>query len=102
MLPTLTNMDLISAAKNGHFDSVFNLLQSGYSTNVCDKDNATPLYWSACHGHSTICVILIQAGSDVNTRVKWGSTALHAAADRGHKPCIEVLLERYDRTCTCI
>lgn len=88
-------MDLINAAKNGNFDLVFNILRSGGSTTICDKDNATPLYWSACHGHANVCEILIQAGSDVNTRVKWGSTALHAAADRGHKSCIEVLLDRY-------
>lgn len=86
-------MDLISAAKNGNFESVFSLLQNGCSTELQDKDRATPLYWSACHGHTNICEILIQAGSDVNSRVTWGSTPLHAAADRGHKLAIEVLLE---------
>jgi ankyrin repeat protein len=87
-------MDLISAAKNGDFESVFSLLQNGCSTELQDKDKATPLYWSACHGHTNICETLIQAGSDVNTRVTWGSTPLHAAADRGHNSAIDVLIER--------
>ncbi|XP_052781431.1 ankycorbin-like [Mya arenaria] len=86
-------MDLMSAAKNGNFDQVFNFLQSGHAPSVTDKDNATPLYWSACHGHSHVSEILIQAGSDVNSKVTWGSTPLHAAADRGHTNCVDVLLD---------
>lgn len=86
-------MDLILAAKNGNFEWAFSLLQEGYTCDIRDKDNATPLYWSACHGHETLCGILIQAGCDVNARVKWGSTPLHAAADRGHINCVVILIE---------
>jgi len=87
-------MDLLSAAKNGNFDLTFSLLQSGHAPSVTDKDQATPLYWAACHGHSHVCEILIQAGSDVNSKVTWGSTPLHAAADRGHISCVLILLDR--------
>lgn len=87
-------MDLISAAKNGDFESAFILLQNDCSTSIRDKDNATPLYWSACHGYTNICELLIQAGSDVNARVTWGSTPMHAAADRSHNSVIEVLIDR--------
>ncbi|KAH3715660.1 ankycorbin-like [Dreissena polymorpha] len=86
-------MELITASKNGNFETAFNLLQAGVTPRVTDKDQATPLYWSACNGHNSLCEILIQAGSDVNKKVTWGSTPLHAAADRGHKDCVETLIQ---------
>ncbi|XP_064613540.1 ankycorbin-like isoform X2 [Liolophura sinensis] len=84
--------ELIKASKNGYYNKVVELLQSGFSVRTRDRDNATALYWSACRGHAQICAVLVQAGSDINARVKWGSTALHACADRGHVECVKLLI----------
>ncbi|XP_046339804.1 uncharacterized protein LOC124120938 [Haliotis rufescens] len=84
--------DLISAAKNGYHDNVENLLSLGSSTEACDKDDATALYWGACRGHWKICETLLKSRCRIDARVKWGSSALHAAADRGHLNCVNILV----------
>ena len=86
---------LILASKNGNLDTVTSLLIGGYSVHLRDKDDATPLYWSACRGHAEVCQELLRHKSDVNAQVKWGSTALHAACDRNHMECVKLLIKRY-------
>lgn len=83
---------LILAAKNGNHKEVLSLLEQGFSLQIRDKDNATPLYWSCCRGYPDISKILIEHGCEVNARVTWGSTALHAACDRGHVECVKILI----------
>jgi len=90
---TMCDSDLILASKSGNYQQVQVLLNSNYSVHIRDKENATPLYWSACFGHLKITDILISAGSDVNAQVVWGSTSLHAASDRGHIDCVKRLIK---------
>ncbi|XP_062574764.1 uncharacterized protein LOC134236607 [Saccostrea cucullata] len=89
----MSNLDIISAAKNGDLQAVINCINYGVSVDTRDKDNATPLYWSCCRGYTKLSAELIKLKPDLNAKVTWGSTALHASCDRGHIACVTLLIQ---------
>ncbi|XP_061185931.1 uncharacterized protein LOC133194026 [Saccostrea echinata] len=89
----MSNLDIITAAKNGELQTVINCVNYGVSVDTRDKDNATPLYWSCCRGYTKLSAELIKLKPDLNAKVTWGSTALHASCDRGHIACVTLLIQ---------
>ena len=72
------------AAKNGHKEVIYHLLNHGAKVDIKNNDGWTPLILAARFGHANIVKTLIENGADVNATTNFGETALFKAVDNGH------------------
>ena len=72
------------AAKNGHTEVIYHLLNRGAKVDNKNNDGWTPLILAARFGHAKSVKILIENGADVNATTNFGETALFKAVDNGH------------------
>ncbi|XP_071508248.1 uncharacterized protein [Diadema antillarum] len=90
----VTMATLIEAAKNGHYDTVEQVLRTGRTDINCREreSGGTALFWAANCGHKEIVELLLHYGADVEIPVKWQFTPLLAAVDRKHYHTAKTLL----------
>ena len=85
---------LFDASRNGNFEGVKELLDSGADVNAKRGwSEWTPLHEAAQYGHKEIVGLLIDNGADVNAAgVEEGRTPLHQAAEWGRIEVVELLI----------
>ncbi|KAI6655148.1 hypothetical protein LOD99_2437 [Oopsacas minuta] len=87
-----SEIDLHSAAAQGHTDRLAKLLASTY-VDTTDANGMTALI-QAVHGSHTDCInLLLEAGADANLQLSDGSTVLHQVAFSGNYIILSLLLK---------
>ncbi|XP_040289135.1 protein phosphatase 1 regulatory subunit 16A [Bufo bufo] len=87
------NVTLLEAATRSDAEEVRQLLQSGYSANLCNEDGLTALHQCCIDDYEEIVRMLVDAGADVNACDSELWTPLHAAATCGHLHLVELLIK---------
>ncbi|HVF90169.1 MAG TPA: ankyrin repeat domain-containing protein [Blastocatellia bacterium] len=83
---------LISAAREGHDDTVRSLLASpGVNVNARDGRGGTALIEASRYGHEDVVKALLAAGADVKLKDDDGRTALMVASAGGHRETVDLL-----------
>ncbi|KFK33311.1 hypothetical protein AALP_AA6G358500 [Arabis alpina] len=82
-----------SAAFQGDFYQLKNLIRAGADPNKTDYDGRSPLHLAACRGYEDITLFLIQEGVDINLKDKFGNTPLLEAVKAGHDKVISLLVK---------
>ena len=54
------------AAKNGHTETVRDLIAAGANVDLANNSRWTPLHWAAFYGHTDVFQALIAAGANVD------------------------------------
>jgi len=72
---------LLYAAREGHLESVRELLRAKAQVDLADPDGTTPLVLALMNGHWDIGKVLIDAGADVNQWDFYGQSPLYMAVD---------------------
>jgi uncharacterized protein len=70
---------LLHAARQGHRDAVFALLEGGASINKPSGDHTTPLLIATMNGHFDLALELLKKGADPNIASDAGAVPLFAA-----------------------
>lgn len=84
---------LISAAKEGLKDFVFDLLQRGADVTACSDKGKTALHYAAANGRTEIAKMLIDNGAEVDVCDNEGHSPLMLAAIYGCSKTVQTLLE---------
>ena len=92
---------LISAAHNGHLNSVKILLsykadiEARGTLKIGDEvsDGCTPLWGAAAADHLDVVKLLLEQNADVDSKTSTGSTPLRVAAHKGHLDIVRCLVE---------
>lgn len=87
------NFALMSAASEGHAETVTILLETGIDVNAPTIYGYTALMIAAREGHTEIVTSLLEAGADVNAQAENGFTPLMSAASEGHTETVIILIE---------
>ena len=92
------NPPIITAARNGDYPMLQNLLDYGVDVNTIDqKHKANALFWAIDFGHIDIAYNLIRSTSvNINARNIYGSTALLLARVKHAERIVDELLNRSD------
>lgn len=85
---------LTLAAKNGHTEVAFFLLQSGAMSSPTDKVGCTPLHYAAQRGFTQLVELLLEAGAPIDAQNTYGETALHYASRSGHHDVVQLLMDK--------
>lgn len=72
---------LLYAAREGHFQAVRALLESGSDINRVSAEKTSPLVMAIINGHLDLAEMLLEAGADPNLANLFGLTALWAVID---------------------
>jgi hypothetical protein len=90
----MSNLDIVTAAKDGDEALVRELLQKGANVNAKGLDNLPALWWAAYKGYPEVLKLLIETGK-VNVDFKDGylKTPLFWACQNGHDAVVKLLLE---------
>ena len=89
-----TSLELMSAAKEGRFQIVTNLVDAGVDLDGVDACGNSALMYAAGNGHLDFVTTLVQAGANVNRQgIEFGHTALHWATIARHTLIVRSLLE---------
>ncbi|XP_068455425.1 ankyrin repeat and death domain-containing protein 1B-like [Clinocottus analis] len=81
------------AAKNGHSDAVYSLLQSFDTRDEVNMKGETALYLAAENSHEECVLILLEAGCNPNILTTDKCSALHPVSERGDMPLVQLLLD---------
>ena len=73
---------LLYAARDGCYDCVEALLESGADVNVPTPEGITPLMLAIDNDHNDVAKLLMDRDADPNVWDWWGRTALYIAVDR--------------------
>ncbi|XP_069588278.1 protein phosphatase 1 regulatory subunit 16A [Ranitomeya imitator] len=87
------NVTLLEAGARNDAEEVRQLLQSGFSANLCNEDGLTALHQCCIDDYEEIVRLLLDAGADVNACDSELWTPLHAAATCGHLHLVELLIQ---------
>lgn len=68
------------------------LLESGANPNLGNKENQTPLHWSAVSGNARIVSLLLSKGAERDIRDIHGLTPLQFAVENGANETVANLL----------
>ena len=80
------------AAREGHEQMVWMLVDYHADIEAKNKRMSTPLESAAANGHERIVRFLLQEGADINKTTGSTGTALHAAAVKGNLRLVEFLI----------
>ena len=92
-LKSSQEQQLFNAARSGKTDQVAQLLASGVSANITDKQGNTPLMEAARKGKVDTAKQLLQAGADPDMRNGKGQTALAIAVGNKQPALFKPLLD---------
>ena len=84
---------LITAAREGQFEAVKDMMKSGVDIDCELKYGSSALMIAASRGHDEIVRLMASAGAKVNRRNKFGISPLSEAAERGHHKVLRTLVE---------
>jgi ankyrin repeat protein len=84
---------IASAARNGDFDQVRTLIDSGADVNAAESDDSTALLWAAYHADSPTVTALVAAGGDPDRANRFGITPLLQASRNGYADVVAALLD---------
>ncbi len=70
-----SHADLMTAAFEGHTETMKSLISDGADVNARSEDNETALMAAAIMGHEDIVDILLENRADINAKSKHGETA---------------------------
>ena len=88
----MSQMQLLTAAKNGEMTVVKSLIEKGGANlNQQVKDDVSALMWAAERGHQDIVKQLIEKVTDIHIQAKEGDIALFCAATNGHENIVKYL-----------
>jgi ankyrin repeat protein len=73
---------LLYAARDGCYDCVEALIQSGADVNVPTPEGVTPLMIALDNDHNDVARLLLDRGANPHVSDWWGRTALYIAVDR--------------------
>jgi hypothetical protein len=88
--------DIVKSAENENSVSVLcHLIADADAVNKRDRNECTPLHYSAAYGHLEVCRLLLQCNADVEAkRTNYNpNTPLHESADKGHLEVCRLLLQ---------
>jgi uncharacterized protein len=77
---------LLYAARDGHLESVRELIKGGADINLPDPDFTSALVLTLINGHWDTAKYLIESGANVNDWDFWGQSPLYMAADMNRLP----------------
>lgn len=89
---SLTESNLLAAAKAGDLNKLRSLLGDGSTLNTKDQKGYSPLMYAAYYGHDEAVQYLISQGADVNSTDLGGNSILMGVAFKGHSEILERLL----------
>ncbi len=81
------------AARHGHTEAIFLLLQYGANPKAINKYGCTPLQYASSRGLTEAMSLLLKNGANPNAIDKGGNTPLHCAALYGHTEAVSLLLK---------
>ncbi|XP_072266609.1 protein phosphatase 1 regulatory subunit 16A [Pyxicephalus adspersus] len=87
------NVTFLEAAARNDLEEVRQMLQDGFSPNLCNEDGLTALHQCCIDDFEEIVRLLIDAGADVNASDSELWTPLHAAATCGHLHLVSLLIK---------
>jgi ankyrin repeat protein len=85
---------LLLAARNGRYECVSVLLDSGADINCVDQTGRTPLHLAAWFGHNEIAKLLLSKGASFEQIDNFGRAPLHLAAWFGNIMTLKTILEK--------
>jgi len=78
--------------REGHFDTVYQLITGKAELGLKDRDGRTALHEAATARQSLVTQLLLESRASVTATDKWGRTALHEAARSGAHEAAQVLM----------
>jgi ankyrin repeat protein len=89
---------IVTAAYDGDFDTVLQLIQNGISPNIRNEAGETAIIVSAENGFDPIIELLLENGADINATDNDGDSALDIAKYHNNKSTI-TLLKKLNAKC---
>jgi ankyrin repeat protein len=80
-------------AQKGQFDSVFDLIDTGFDVNSTGPQKVTVLHFAAMQGRASVVDRLLRLGADVNQRNAQDSNAVSMAILSGDRDTVELLIK---------
>jgi len=91
---SMSELEIIEAAKRGDNSAIERLLSSGTDVNAQDEYGWTALHWAAGKGHTTIVALLLQGGANANLPAKNHRTPFLVAKAAGRREVVALLIEK--------
>ncbi len=85
--------ELLTAANDGDYDQVKQLLDDNANIHLTDEMGFTALSHAANEGHIKIIELLLESGADINKNVKFAGTPLMRAVHSGRKDVVTLLID---------
>jgi ankyrin repeat protein len=88
----MNELELLDASRNGNFDIVMSLLESGVDVNAVNNSGGSVLHEACFGGHIKVVAALLASGADVDAVNNSGYTSFHTACMFGYLDVSSLLL----------
>ncbi|MDH5680371.1 MAG: ankyrin repeat domain-containing protein [Spirochaetota bacterium] len=89
---SVSDKDLLDAAKRGRLDKIKSLIEKGANINASDRFGKTTLHYMA--GYDKMVAYLISKGAKVRALTAIGESPLLFAAEKGNTKSVQLLLDK--------